>query len=276
MRRLSIFISVFLFLSLTFFSAHAQTTASSSQKVINGFARAVDVADGSVFIGEPDNAHQSGQVYIYRRGNDGWSKHTQLAASDGTVGDGFGSALTASDTSVLVGAPEVNDERGAAYIFEKSGDGSWSESTRIALSDTSAEGKFGASVAQNGDLAFIGAPAENDGHGAIYVYKRSGDSWTQQAHIVNPDTAQGFSFGTALAVDGDRLFVGAPEDKGGAVHVFTNDAGSWTKETTLASRRVDEEASFGSTIAARSNQVLIGSSAASSRFRCSICVQPQR
>ena len=258
MRRLSILLSTILFLFLTFFSAQAQTTASASQEAMNGFARAVDVADGSVFIGEPSNVHQSGQVYIYRRGNDGWTKHSQLAASDGTVGDGFGSALTASGTSILVGAPDVNDERGAAYIFEKSGDGSWSQSARIALSDTSAEGEFGSSVAQDGELAFIGAPGENDGQGAIYVYQKSGDAWTQQAHIANPDTATGFSFGEAIAVEGNQLFVGAPEDKGGAVHVFTNDAGSWTKQATLTSRSVDEEAVFGATIAIKGNQVLVG------------------
>jgi choice-of-anchor B domain-containing protein len=223
-----------------------------------GFGQAVDVAAGNVFIGEPSNVHQPGLVYIYNRSGMEWSKMTQLEASDGQIGDGFGSAITASESRVLVGAPQQNEGQGASYIFERGSDNSWSQAARIAISDTSAEG-FGSSVAMHGDHAFIGSPDEQDDAGAVYVFQRDNSgSWMQKTKIANPDTAQGFSFGSALAFDGSRLLVAAPQQKGGAVHVYEADnSGSWTKEATLKSNRVDEDARFGSNVALHNNQVLV-------------------
>lgn len=250
---------VFLFLfSFAFFSAHAQTTPTGNAEAMMGFARAVDVADGAVFIGEPANAHQPGLVYIYRRSNAEWSKQAQLSASDGTIGDGFGTSLDAAGSHIIVGAPEKNNERGATYVFKKMSDGSWIQAAQIALSDTT-ETEFGASVALHNDLAFIGAPGEKDGIGAVYVYKKSEDgSWSQQARLANPDTARGKSFGSALAVEGSQLLVGAPRHKGGAVYLFGNEMGSWKKQATLVSDHVDEEARFGSEVSLRGDMALVG------------------
>ncbi len=109
--------------------------------------------------------HQPGAVYVYNRSNSEWTQQAQLKASDGQIGDDFGSSLAANGNRILIGAPEQADGRGAAYLFEKGSDGTWSEVAQIALSDTSAEGELGASVALSGDIAFVGAPDENDWSG---------------------------------------------------------------------------------------------------------------
>lgn len=260
MRRLFILFFT-LFLPVTFFalsfSAQAQTTSDGESDAMRGFARAVDVAGGSVFIGEPANVHQPGVVYIYNRSDTDWSEQALLSASDGEIGDGFGSALSADENFVLIGAPDRNDDRGAAYIFERSGD-SWSEASRFALPDTIEESGFGESVALHGDLAFIGAPEADYDLGFVYVYRKADDgSWTQEDQIVNPDTSKGTGFGSALATDGSRLLVGAPGN-GGAAYVYQSDDGAWSLETSLESDQVDENGRFGSTLAFGENQVLIG------------------
>jgi choice-of-anchor B domain-containing protein len=258
MRRLLIsFLLLFLFTAL--FSAQAQTVESGNTEVMRGFARAVTVADGSVFIGEPANVHQPGMVYIYNKSDADWSEQAQLMASDGEIGDGFGSALSADGSRVLIGAPEAADESGAAYIFDRTSDGSWTETSRLVLSDKSAEDGFGESVALHGDFAFIGAPEEEDDFGGVYVFQQTDEgSWTQQAYFANPDTSKGMNFGSALAVDGTRLLVGSPQDKGGAVYIYqSNDEGAWTKKATLESDGVGEDAGFGSSIGLHGDQVLI-------------------
>lgn len=240
--------------------------ASGEVESMNGFARAVDVADGTIFIGEPANAHQPGMVYLYRRSGDEWSQQSKLKASDGEIGDGFGASVFASGQYLLVGAPRREHSHGATYLFERSGD-SWSQSARIALSDTT-EGSFGASVAMAGDRVFIGAPGEKDGLGAVYVFSKSGDgSWTRQARIANPDTAQGTNFGSSLTFDGSQLYVGAPRHNGGAVYVYNSDnMGSWKKQAALTSGRVDDEGRFGSTITIRGNMALVGAPRQNSGF----------
>lgn len=258
MKRL--LISAFLFLfTLSFFSAYAQTTASGSVEAMNGFARAVDVADGSVFIGEPANAHQPGLVYIYQRSNTDWSQQAKLSASDGEIGDGFGTALDATGSHIVVGAPDKNNEQGASYLFQKASDGSWSQVAQLALADTS-ESAFGASVLLHNDLIFVGAPGEKEGVGAVYVYEKSQDgTWAQQSRLANPDTARGTSFGSALAAQGSQLLVGAPRDKGGAVYVFgRDDMDGWTQQATLVNGNVDEEARFGSSITIKDDVALVG------------------
>ncbi len=259
MRRLVISFFVFL-ISFAFSSAEAQTNRSAETESIMGFARAVEVADGSVFIGEPANPHQPGMVYIYRRADGNWSQQNKLSASDGKVGDSFGTSLSTDGDRMLIGAPDQADGRGAAYIFSQAGEDPWSETSRIALADTNAEVGLGASVALNGDLAFIGAPNEGDGTGAVYIFRQAErGSWKQQARLANPDTSKGLSFGSALSVDGSRLLVGAPQQEGGAVYAYvSNEKGAWIKEATLTNDQVDQDGEFGSTIALSGNRALIG------------------
>ncbi|WP_138431776.1 choice-of-anchor B family protein [Fodinibius saliphilus] len=259
MKRLVITLLAFICIS-PFFTAEAQTTSSGHAESMLGFGRAVDVANGSVFIGEPANAHQPGIVYIYSRSNSDWSEQVQLKASDGFIGDNFGATIAASDNRILIGAPEQNDERGAAYVFEKGNGSNWKEVARIALSDTTAGGGFGNSIALQNNHAFIGAPGENEDMGAVYVFQKTGEgAWTQQAHITNPDTSKGVSFGSALSVDGTRLLIGAPKKQGGAVYVYkSNESGSWEKESTLTTDRLDKRAAFGATLGLKGNQAFFG------------------
>ena len=258
MKRLLI-IFFALFLSATFYSADAQTTSSGEIESLAGFGRAVSVNDGSVFIGEAANPHQPGLVYVYQRVDDEWSQQSELSATDGEIGNGFGASLTTEGDVILIGAPARDDERGAGYLFTKSGDGSWSQTAQLALSDTSKKGSLGSSVALSGDLVFLGAPGETDGNGAVYVFRKTeSGTWSQQQRLANPDTAQGIGFGSALEVGGSKLLVGAPEE-GGAVHVYrSGNEGSWEKETTLSSDQVTDNAQFGSTLGIFNDKVLVG------------------
>jgi choice-of-anchor B domain-containing protein len=237
----------------------AQTTSSGEKEALMGFARSVAVVDGKVLIGEPANPHQPGVVYMYNFEQDEWVEQSQLSASDGEIGNGFGASLTTDGGTVLIGAPSSDDDRGAAYLFTKSGDGTLSQAAQLALPDTSIKGSLGASVALSGDLAFVGAPAETDGNGAVYVFRKADSGrWSQQQRLANPDTAQGIGFGSALEVSGSKLLVGAPEE-GGAVHLYrSGDQGSWKKEATLSSDQVADNARFGSTVAFFDDKVLVG------------------
>jgi len=258
MKRL-ILLTFILFFAV-FYTSYAQTTSSGDSDAMRGFARAVAVSDGSVFIGEPANVHQPGVVYIYAHSDAGWTEMAQLKASDGNIGDGFGSSLSADGERLIVGAPNGAGERGAVYIFERTNDGMWSEASRIVLPDTTSDPAFGSSVTLHGDLAFVGAPGEQGGIGAVYVYRQSNAStWIREAHLANPDTARGNRFGSAVDTDGTRLLVGAPRQQGGAAYIFkSTNSGEWNLESTLISNQVGERSGFGSSLALHSNRILIG------------------
>ena len=257
MRQL-VLASLGLLLSFTFNSAIAQTNSSGSLENANGFARAVEVADGSVFIGESRNAHQPGMVYVYNKSGDGWSQQMNFSASNGEVGDGFGSSLSADGNRMLVGAPNLADGNGAVLVFEKGSDGSWSEAASLSMAEAVSGTNFGASVKLHGDWAFVGAPDSDDEAGVVYIFKRGSNGWSQQARIANPDTTQGLTFGSSVAFNGTDLLVGAPEEEGGAVYLYHNENGEWTNKATLASDRLDQNARFGTSIELTANELMIG------------------
>ena len=64
----------------------------------------------------------------------------------------------------------------------------------------------------------------------MYIFKRSGTSWTQQQRIQSSDIASNDNFGSAVAMDGDYLAVSSPYDNSnvGAVYFFKKDDGAET------------------------------------------------
>ncbi|MGI6496309.1 MAG: FG-GAP repeat protein [Kiritimatiellia bacterium] len=94
---------------------------------------------------------------------------------------------------------------------------------------------FGTSVALSGDIALVGAYADDDkgtDSGSAYVFTRDGTTWTQQAKLIADDGAKRDYFGWSVALSGDTALVGAYEDDGldalggaaadqGSAYVFT-------------------------------------------------------
>jgi hypothetical protein len=123
-----------------------------------------------------------------------------LAASDGVAGDFFGSSDAisgnASGTTVVIGAPHYTDipPEGINYYIDN----------------------------------------YTVGRGAAYVFVRptSGTSWSQQQKLTAPDGQDGDAFGSAVAIDRDKVFIGAPYDDvdyidQGSVNVFSRSQGVW-------------------------------------------------
>jgi choice-of-anchor B domain-containing protein len=255
MKRLLLLLPL-LMLAYTTVPLQAQTTADGESEAMQGFARSVEILNGKILIGEPSNYHQPGIVYEFSKNGDSWEQSAMLSASDGEIGNNFGSSFSADGNMILIGASGANDNRGAAYLFEMNSSGDWTETAQLSLADTVQTG-FGNSVLVDGDHIFVSAPGHSDGAGAVIVYRRSGGNWMETTTIANPDSS-GSNFGSTLALDGNHLAVGAPQRQGGNVFVFENDGSEWTHTATLDSRQADERSLFGSSLKVRGNQIFAG------------------
>ena len=255
MKRMLLLLPLFI-LAYATVPLQAQTTADGESEAMQGFARSVEILDGKILIGEPANYHQPGIVYEFSNNGSTWEQSAMLSASDGEIGNNFGSSFSADGSMMLIGAPGANDNRGAAYLFEMNSAGDWTETAQLSLADTSQTG-FGNSVLVNGDHAFVSAPGHDNGAGAVIVYRISDGEWSETARLANPDTT-GSNFGSTLALDGNHLAVGAPQRQGGNVFVFEYDGSAWNYTSTLDSRQADERSLFGSSLNVMGNQIFAG------------------
>ncbi|HEY8474383.1 MAG TPA: hypothetical protein VIL37_17345, partial [Natronosporangium sp.] len=204
-------------------------------------------------------------AYVFTRTGSSWTEQAKLTVAESMSGFGIDVAL-ASDTA-LVGAREADVDgrinQGAAYVFVRDGD-SWTQQAKLVASDGAAFDVFGDAIALTGNTAVVGAafadPGGRDGAGAAWVFTRAGDSWTERAKLVAGDSAAGDWFGSAVAVAGDTVLVGATLDDGGrgAAYAFTRTGDSWTEQAKLVASDGAAGDGFGNAIALRGNAALIG------------------
>jgi hypothetical protein len=202
-----------------------------------------------------------------------------LKASNTNADDSFGLSVALSGDTLAVGAYQegssatgINGDQanngapnsGAVYVFTRTA-GVWTQQAYLKASNTGAGDKFGYNVALAGDRLAVGAPWESSsatgangdqtnnsapGAGAVYVFKRTGGVWTQEAYLKASNTDAEDNFGVSVTLSGDTLAVGAyGEDSSatgangdeadnsvsfsGAVYVFTYSAGSWSQQAYL-------------------------------------------
>lgn len=201
---------------------------------------------------ESDNsASNAGATYIFIRNGATWTQQAYLKASNTGVGHFFGSSVSVSGSTVVVGAPaetsnatgvngNQNDNSaiyaGAAYVFVYNGT-TWTQQAYLKASNTQANDWLGASVAISGDTVVVGAYNEDSSStgingnqsdnsafesGAAYVYIRNGATWSQQFYLKASNTGILDNFGFAASVSGDLVVIGALNEASSANGVNGN------------------------------------------------------
>ena len=226
------------------------------------FGSAVAVFGDTVVVGAPkedsdsvgvngdqanDDAPDSGAVYVFVRSGSSWSQQAYIKASNTDAIDLFGTFLSLSGDTLVVGAfgedsnatgvnGDQNDnaagEAGAAYVFVRSGT-TWSQQAYLKASNTDPGDLFGGYVSISGDTLAVGAVSERssatgvngdqtddsmENAGAVYVYVRNGTTWTQEAYLKASNTEEADLFGR-VSLSGDTLVVGATGEDSAATGV---------------------------------------------------------
>ncbi len=181
------------------------------------------------------------------------SQEAYVKASNTNFNDNFGFCVSLSGDTLAVGARSeagsatgVNGNQadnsaidsGAVYVFTRAAT-TWSQQAYIKASNTNANDQFGSSVSLSGDTLAVGAPFENGNaigingneaaqsaadSGAVYVFTRAAEAWSQQAYIKASNTNTMDYFGTSVSLAGNILAVGAPGEASGATGTDGNQA----------------------------------------------------
>ncbi|HET7778744.1 MAG TPA: hypothetical protein VFL07_09340, partial [Rudaea sp.] len=124
----------------------------------------------------------------------------------------FGTSVSLSGNTVLVGAPGYHTgpkaNSGSVFIFVNNG-GAYTQQTNIRPANI-ANNFAGAAVSLFNNTAAFGTPGANGGKGAVYVYNRTGTTWSQTTTVANPSNTAGEGFGSSVAQLGQFLIAGAP------------------------------------------------------------------
>jgi uncharacterized repeat protein (TIGR01451 family) len=245
---------------------------------------AVVAADGDyLVVGTPDRdgggQENAGAVYVFARNDNGtatdlsddrWDYEATLTTSDAGDDDRFGSAVSISGQTVVVGAPRQNDgggdfSSGAIYVFTRDG-GLWAEQQKLKASDFTVAGKFGASVSIDGGTLVVGATGDDETGvrtGAVYVFTHDGAAWSEQRKLRALDGASGDRFGNSVSIDDDTVVVGAHEKRHGgaslgAAYVFVREEDEWSQQQKLAASDADTADNFGSSVSISRDTVVVG------------------
>jgi FG-GAP repeat len=280
-----------------------------------GVAAAVS-ADGKTIAigayGDSGVASASGAVYVFVCSAGAWSQEAFLKASNAGGGDQFGAivSLSADGDTLAVGAPGEDspatgiggdqaannaNNSGAVYVFTRSA-AAWTQQAYVKASNTGAADAFGSAVrlSGDGDTLAVGAFNENSAAtgingdqadnsaldaGAVYVFARSGGTWSQQAYVKasNTDAEDNFGLHLALSGDGNTLAVGARGEASsfsgigaietdnsarfaGAVYVFIRSQASWAQQAYLKASNAQINDRFGRSVAlsADGNVLFVG------------------
>jgi FG-GAP repeat len=233
---------------------------------------------------------------------------------------GVGVAISSDGSTIAVGAPHEssgakgingnqNDtslyDSGAAYVFTRTDTG-WQQQAYIKASNPDVGAEFGHSVAlsADGNTLAVAAIWESSGakgingnqndrsvpqSGAVYLFTRQDNRWTQQAYIKASNAGEGpvpgedygdgdqFGFSLALSKDGNTIAVGAvTEDSGakgingnqndnsmmssGAVYVFARVRGAWSQQAYVKASNPGAGFQFGYSVSlnADGNVLAIG------------------
>ena len=187
-----------------------QKAKLQSEDIANSdyFGRSVDIDGNTAIIGAHNKDSGNGAAYIFEKINNAW-KQIKKFPSNSKSKTNFGYSVSITGDTVIVGASSINNNTGAAYIYERNNN--WKETTLFAR-DGANNDYFGGSVSILGNKAIIGAYNKtykdvSGSVGAAYLFERNGSIWELKAKLIGQISSA--NFGNAVSISDENLIVGA-------------------------------------------------------------------
>ncbi|EPG74313.1 FG-GAP repeat protein [Leptospira fainei serovar Hurstbridge str. BUT 6] len=274
------------------------------------------ILNGSNLSSTNDSGNNTGAVYIFIRNGATWTHQAYLKAPNASNSDQFGAAVAINGDTVVAGSSgedsntttiingsnlsSTNDNGsnvGAAYVFVRNGS-TWTHQAYLKAPNGFNSDSFGNSVTVDGNTIAVGAKMESStttsiiqgtdlsatnqngsGNGAVYVFVRSGTTWTHQAYLKAPNTSNSDLFGSSVAIKGNTVAVGAPFESSdtntiiqgpnlgstnnlgsnnGAVYVFERVGTTWNQEAYLKAPNSSNQHAFGGSVGIFGNLIVVG------------------
>lgn len=248
-----------------------------------GFGTTISIDGNTALVGASRDlvgGIRPGSVYVYHdldTASGTINESLKLIASDGSNSEFFGSSVSLSGGTALVGRygdSETAFQAGSAYVFRNVdvATGTKTEQVKLLASDGQSNDRFGSSVSLSGSRGIVGtAHFSSDVEGSAYFFKDltfTSGTITETAKLIASDGQPGDDFGMSVGISGQTAIVGAKrdefsQDNVGSAYLYTNldSASGETIEAfkVFASDGADGD-SFGSSVSIDGDRFLIGAS----------------
>jgi hypothetical protein len=237
-----------------------------------GFGNALAMAGTTLIIGAPGGK----ATYVFTRNTAGtWNELTKLVADIPEIGIDFGISVAFDGKHIVIGAQGAADVTnalvacGAAYVFDDSS-GVWIQQDILRATDPTEAAYFGHSVAMEGDTIVVGSPFAT--FGAVYVFQpaNTAGKWSQIQKLTPRSPVQYDQFGSAVAIQGDILIIGALNEtysgslvpNSGNAYLFARNTGStnWSQTTLVRAAPSATNGAYGIAVNLQGDELVVGAS----------------
>jgi hypothetical protein len=201
----------------------------------------------------------------------GGSEEAKLVGPNPKIGDRLGHALAIDGDTLLAGSLSddigASADQGSASVFVRAGT-VWTHQQKLKASDGAAGDEFGGAVALAGERAIVGANYADPGGigsaGAAYVFERASTTWDETGKLEASDGGIDDRFGSAVALSGDTVLVGASlDDHGGATnagsaYVFVRVGSAWVEQAKLLPPQPGMGEAFGLSVSIDGDTAVVG------------------
>ncbi|MGB2988057.1 MAG: hypothetical protein WBE26_19485 [Phycisphaerae bacterium] len=197
----------------------------SSGSSLGNFGYSVALSGDVAVVGRTGG---NGSAYVFRDDGACWIQEARLTDADPAYLDKLGWSVAVDGERVLAGAPAPYGYGAASVCVFRLEDTDWVQEAKLTPEGVESEDRFGRHVAVDGDYLVAGAYGDDDAgsdSGSVYVFRRQGTSWVEEAKLTASDAAEDDHLGVAVAISGAYVVAGASGndetgDGAGAVYVF--------------------------------------------------------
>ena len=219
-----------------------QQLVASDLAINHEFGRAVALSGNTIAVGARE-FHGPGAVYVFDFDGVTWHESQKLKVSDDGLTRYFGTALALTQQRLIAGAPIERgtfSKEGKVHMYRRGAGGLWESASVITPSAPVEKGYFGATLALDGDVLVVGAPAPNvpTPDGKVFVYELGETTWQERALLTPPEPSLNEGFGVKVAIEGDLLLVSGCKARPDAyyfpqVFFYRHSSGGWQLDQTI-------------------------------------------